>query len=64
MSDNVVRFGDRKPPTHYSVHLSSHWDGALEVEVVDIQTDDRSMLAVADDLERAAKIIRDKHKPS
>lgn len=57
----VVQFSDYKPPTCYSVHIASHWDGTLTIEVVDVQVDDRSMRAVADDLERAAALLRSRH---
>jgi hypothetical protein len=50
----VIDLADKRPPACYTVHLVQHWDGRLEIMVQDVADDDRSRLAVADALRRAA----------
>ena len=61
MSDpnNVVALADRRPPVHYTVRLTHHWDDSLEVFVEDVADDDRSRASVADALRRAANMLED-----
>ena len=54
----VVRLSDYQPPVCYTVRLTDHYDGRLEIQVEDVADDKRSRLAVADALKRAAKHIK------
>lgn len=54
----VIDLADRRPPVCYTVHLTDHWNGTLELMVDDVSDDERSRLAVADALERAAEMLR------
>ena len=53
---NVIHFLDRKP-VHYSIHIS-HFGESFQIQVEGVADDERSRLAVAHDLELAAKTIR------
>ena len=55
--DNLVALADRRPPVHYTVRLTHHWDDRLEVFVEDVADDDRSRASVADSLRRAANML-------
>lgn len=61
MSD-VVDLSAHRSPVNYTVRISQHWDGRVEVLVEDVADDDRSREAVADALTRAADAWR-KLKP-
>lgn len=55
----VVDLNAKRPPVVYTVRIRHHWDDHLEVFVEDVSDDERSRGAVADDLERAAAMLRD-----
>ena len=50
----VVKLSSKRPPVIYSVHITQHWDGGVDVFVQDVADDDRSRRAVAYALRRAA----------
>lgn len=50
----VIDLANHRPPVCYTVRLTEHWDGRLEIFVEDVADDDRSRRAVADSLRRAA----------
>lgn len=52
---SIVDLADHRPAVCYTVHLVQHWDGRLEIRVEDVADDERSRLAVADALRRAAE---------
>jgi len=44
----VVDLATRRPPVHYTLRITHHWDGRIEALVEDVQDDPRSREAVAD----------------
>jgi hypothetical protein len=54
MTANVVRLNDKRDPVLYSVHITQHWDGGVDVFVQDVADDEQSRKAVAYALRRAA----------
>lgn len=44
----VVDLSQRRPPVHYTIRITHHWDGRIEALVEDVQDDARSREAVAD----------------
>lgn len=56
----VVDLNAKRAPVHYTVRLSHHWDGRVEVFVEDVADDERSRDAVADALAKAADAWRRK----
>ena len=50
----IVELADRRPPVHYTVRLSHHWDGRIEVFVEDVANDERSRASVGAALAAAA----------
>ena len=53
----VIKLENHRPPVCYTVRLTQHWDGRLEIFVEDIADDERSKLAIADALRRAADTL-------
>lgn len=51
---SVINLADRRQPVSYTVRITQHWDGSLEVFVEDVADDERSRQSVADALARAA----------
>lgn len=56
--DNVVSLATKRAPVVYTIRIRHHWDDTLEVFVEDVSDDERSKQAVADTLDRAAKMFR------
>lgn len=54
---SVINLADRRPPVSYTVRITHHWDGSLEVFVEDVTDDERSRQSVADALARAARVF-------
>lgn len=54
---SVIELGDHRSPVCYTVHLTQHWNGTLEVFVEDVADDPRSRQAVADALALASKML-------
>lgn len=59
MMAEVIDLSAKRPPVHYTVRLTHHWDDRLEVFVEDVADDDRSRASVADALRRAATMLED-----
>lgn len=57
--NDVVDLSKHRPAVCYTVRLTHHWDGRLEVFVEDVADDARSRAAVAEALQRAADMMRD-----
>lgn len=57
MSNNLIKLAEKRPPVCYTVRLTEHWDGRLEIFVEDIQDDPRSRQAVGHSLRRAADML-------
>lgn len=53
----VINLADRRQPVSYTVRITQHWDGSLEVFVEDVADDERSRQSVADALARAAIVF-------
>lgn len=53
MSD-VIDLAERRAPVTYTVTITHHWDGRLEVFVADVASDERSRASVGSALARAA----------
>lgn len=53
----VVDLGAKRKPVTYTVVITHHWDGKLEVWVEDVQDDPRSRASVADALKRASEMF-------
>ncbi len=53
----VIDLADKRPPVCYTVHLTQHWDGRLQVTVQDVAEDERSRKAVAAALRDAAELL-------
>lgn len=51
----VVELSARRPPVNYTLRLTHHWDGRVEVFVEDVADDERSRAAVGDALRKAAE---------
>lgn len=47
-------------PVHYTVHMTHHPDGRLEVSVSDVADDPRSLASVAWALGEAVEMIKEK----
>lgn len=58
MSNNVVDLAARRAPVDYTIRIRHHWDDSFEVFVEDVSDDERSRCAVADTVERAARVLR------
>jgi hypothetical protein len=58
---SVIDLNAKRKPVHYTVHLSHHWDGSLTIQVEDLADDQRSKMAVAWALLRAAEEISGVH---
>ena len=58
MTNIVVDLASKRAPVDYTIRIRHHWDDSFEVFVEDVSDDDRSKSAVADTLERAAKVFR------
>lgn len=54
---SVISLADKRPPTHYTISLSHHWDDTLEIFVEGISDDPRSKKSAADSLRRAADTL-------
>lgn len=54
---SVVDLAQHRPPVCYTVRLTDHWDGTLQVFVEDVSDDDRSRASVAHALRRAADML-------
>ncbi len=54
---SVINLADRRQPVSYTVRITQHWDGSLEVFVEDVADDERSRQSVADALARAAIVF-------
>jgi len=54
---SVINLADRRQPVSYTVRITQHWDGSLEVFVEDVADDERSRQSVADALTRAASVF-------
>lgn len=54
---SVINLADRRQPVSYTVRITQHWDGSLEVFVEDVTDDERSRQSVADALARAAIVF-------
>lgn len=52
---DVIDMTNHRHPVTYTVTITEHWDGTLEVFVADVSDDDRSRAAVGDALRRAAE---------
>ena len=57
----IVDLKAYRAPVKYTVHLTNHWDGSVEVFVDDVADDERSRTAVANTLERAAIAYNKSH---
>lgn len=55
----VVSLADRRPAVTYTVRIRHGWDGDLAVWVEDVADDERSRVAVAEALRRAATLIEE-----
>lgn len=55
---DIINLANHRPPVCYTVHLTQHWNGRLEVQVENVADDERSRIAVADALMLAAEQIR------
>lgn len=53
----LIDLASHRSPVCYTIHLTEHWDGRLEIQVCDVADDERSRLAVADTLRRAADML-------
>jgi hypothetical protein len=53
--NQIVDLADRRPPVHYTIRLTHHWDGRIEVFVEDVADDGRSRAAVGAALSKAAE---------
>jgi hypothetical protein len=51
---DVVSLNTKRKPVIYSVHITQHWDGGVDVFVQDVADDEQSRKAVAYALRRAA----------
>ena len=51
----IVDLSARRPPVLYTLRLTHHWDGRVDVFVEDVADDERSRDVVADVLNRAAE---------
>lgn len=60
----VVDLANRRPPVCYTVRLTHHWDGAIEVFVEDVADDERSRDAVGHALRLAAEAYGAKRDPN
>jgi hypothetical protein len=54
---SIIDLANHRPPVCYTVRLTDHWDGRLEIFVEDIADDERSKSAVANALRRAADML-------
>lgn len=61
IANNVVINFLKYRPVRYTVHLS-HDENGFSIQVMDVADDDESRLKVADALEYAASMIRDRHR--
>lgn len=57
----VINLADRRQPVSYTVRITQHWDGSLEVFVEDVADDERSRQSVADALARAAIVFANRN---
>jgi hypothetical protein len=57
MSDNILDLSVKRTPVTYSVHVTHHWDGKVEVEVEGISDDPRSRKCASDALLTAAELL-------
>lgn len=53
----VINLASKRPPVHYTVRLTHHWDDTLEIFVEDVSYDPMSRKSVADSLRRAAETL-------
>ena len=51
---DIVNLANRRPPVHYTVRITHHWNDTIEVFVEDVSDDDRSRESVASAIGRAA----------
>ena len=56
-SDGIIDLADHRAPVCYTVRMTQHWDGRLQVFVEDVADDDRSRQAVAKALRSAADLL-------
>lgn len=54
MPDKVVSLASRQKPVHYTIAVTHHYDGEIEVFFQDIADDDRSRASAMETLIRAA----------
>lgn len=57
---NVSDMASRRAPVIYTVHVSHHWTGKVEVQVEGIQSDPRSRKVAAEALLTAAELVESK----
>ena len=53
----VISLSERRQPVRYTMHVTHHWDGTLELFVEDVGDDQRSRDAAANALRRAADLV-------
>lgn len=53
----IVELADRRPPVTYTVTITQHWDGRMEIFVQDVADDERSRAAVGEAMQRAAAVF-------
>lgn len=54
---SVIDIKSRRQPTHYSVLVTHHWDGRVEVQVEGVADDARSRRSAATAFRAAAKLL-------
>lgn len=54
---SVVDLSARRAPVLYSVHVTHHWDGEVEVSVEGISSDERSRAVASEALLTAAEML-------
>lgn len=59
----MIDLADHRAPICYTVRLTQHWDGKLQVLVEDIADDERSRKAVAKALRSAADVLESGERP-
>lgn len=57
MSDNLLHLSAYREPVLYSVHVTHHWDGKVEVRVEGIADDMRSRAVASEALLTAAEML-------
>lgn len=55
---NIVDLSKKRDPVKYTIHLTHHWDGKLEIWVDDVSDTERSRESIAWALDQAAAAMR------